>query len=104
MNKALLYFLGAIGLGVLIVFVPLLTFAQGKSAGGPGCPRDLFSNQRETALLRLGGFACESYVASVGGHKGLRSCFSPFYLHSSHEALNGLHIHETVFLQRLDSL
>jgi len=31
MNKALLYFLGAIGLGFLIVFVPLLTFAQVKS-------------------------------------------------------------------------
>ena len=36
MNKALLYFLGAIGLGFLIVFVPLLTFAQVKSGNVSG--------------------------------------------------------------------
>jgi hypothetical protein len=36
MNKALLYFLGAIGLGFLIVFIPLLTFAQVKSGNVSG--------------------------------------------------------------------
>lgn len=36
MNKAPLYLLGAIGLGFLIVFVPLLTFAQVKSGNVSG--------------------------------------------------------------------
>ena len=36
MNKAPLYFLGAIGLGFLIVFAPLLTFAQIKSGNVSG--------------------------------------------------------------------